>query len=320
MRIAGVGPNKPELHGGALVIDRGVIVATVPHALVQQLRQDRLQSAARGASCIATTGWNVLLHKAAVGSSLRQLRGEQNPGFYKFNGLAGLTDALGLSSAKHQPAVRDMLEFGELYRFDLGDGFEPAPLWTHRFEKTGGEGQGRRLEWSVNHWVYGADVRGELPAGADKTLIFLSPQPAPMVARASPNLTPAQWALWWQFHEALITKRAELLDTDAMTLDESFWLAVAEASGWSNKQKQDLLPRTIARYTDDLIDQLLVQQKGKPWVFKPGRALAGVAEGLKNQELRYRGNSKGGKNKAATREAAMKTGWQKRPKQPKQPK
>lgn len=308
-----VGANAPELEGHSLVLDTGerrgpLNVATVPSELVRGLRKERVDAAMRGAGLIATTGWNMLLHKGAVASSLRQFNGEQHPGLYRFAGYAGMADALGLASAKHRQALPDMLEFGELYRFDLGDGFEPAALWAHRVEKVGGEGQGRRLQWSIHPWVYGADVR-ELPKGAEKELVFLSPQPAPMVAKVSPNLSAAQWALWWQFHSALALRRAELLDTGAMTLDESWWQAVAEAAGWSAKQKLELLPKAIARYTSDLVDQLLEREPGKPWVFKPGRSLGGVAEGLKKQEARFRGNSAGGKAKAKKREERMVSGW-----------
>ena len=244
-----VGANRPELvdiaEGVAeLQLARGVKVATVPSSLVQGLTQERLDSALRGAGLLATAGWNALLHKSAVSSSLRQWNGEQHPGLYRFAGYAGLADALGLSSPKHRQALPDMLEFGECYRFDLGDGFEPAALWSHRVEKVGGEGQGRRLEWNVNPWAYGADVRS-LPDDADKALVFLSPQPAPMVLKASPNLSAAQWSFWWQFHAALMLRRAELFDTGAMTLDASWWESVAEAAGWSEKQKRELLPLSL---------------------------------------------------------------------------
>jgi hypothetical protein len=199
---------------------------------------------------------------------------------------------------------------------DLGDGFEPAALWSHRVEKASGGGQGKRLEWNVNPWVYGADVRN-LPDHADKALVFLSPQPAPMVLKASPNLSAAQWSFWWQFHASLMLRRAELFETGAMTLDASWWESVAEAAGWSGKQKRELLPKAIARYTADLVDQLLERVKGKPWVFTPGRSLEGVAEGLKKQEARFRGNSKGGKNRAKKREARMVNGWKPTPKRTK---
>ena len=316
-----VGPNRPELVYGAgsvpaLQLDRGVNVATVPNSLVQGLAQERLEAALRGAGLIATAGWNALLHKGVVSSSLRQWNGEQHPGLYRFAGYAGMTEALGLSSPKHRQALPDMLEFGELYRFDLGDGFEPAALWSHRVEKASGEGQGKRLEWNVNPWVYGADVRN-LPDHADKALVFLSPQPAPMVLKASPNLSSAQWSFWWQFHASLMRRRAELFETGAMTLDASWWESVAEAAGWSGKQKRELLPKAIARYTADLVDQLLERVKGKPWVFTPGRSLEGVAEGLKKQEARFRGNSKGGKNRAKKREARMVNGWKPTPKRAK---
>ena len=313
-----VGPNRPELVDvagsvPALQLERGVKVATVPGSLVQGLAQERLEAALRGAGLIATAGWNALLHKGVVSSSLRQWNGEQHPGLYRFAGYAGMTEALGLSSPKHRLALPDMLEFGEIYRFDLGDGFEPAALWSHRVEKASGEGQGKRLQWNVNPWVYGADVRN-LPDHADKTLVFLSPQPAPMVLKASPNLSAAQWSFWWQFHAALMVRRAELFDTGAMTLDASWWESVAEAAGWSAKQQRELLPKAIARYTADLVDQLLERVKGKPWVFTPGRSLEGVAEGLKKQEARFRGNSKGGKNRAKKREARMVSGWKPTPK------
>jgi len=312
-----VGPNRPELVDvagsvPALQLERGVKVATVPSSLVQGLAQERLEAALRGAGLIATAGWNALLHKGVVSSSLRQWSGEQHPGLYRFAGYAGMTEALGLSSPKHRLALPDMLEFGEIYRFDLGDGFEPAALWSHRVEKASGEGQGKRLEWNVNPWVYGADVRN-LPAHADKALVFLSPQPAPMVLKASPNLSAAQWSFWWQFHAALTLRRAELFDRGEMTLDERWWDSVAEAAGWSGKQKRELLPKAIARYTADLVDQLLERVPGKPWVFTPGRSLEGVAEGLKKQEARFRGASKGGKLRAKKREERMVSGWKPKP-------
>lgn len=313
-----VGLNRPELVdvGGrapVLQVERGVKVATIPSSLVQGLTQERLDAGLRGAGLIATAGWNALVHKGVVGSSLRQWNGEQHPGLYRFAGYAGLADALGLSSPKHRLALPDMLEFGELYRFDLGDAFEPSPLWTHRVEKVSGGGQGRRLEWNVNPWVYGADVRS-LPDGADKALVFLSPQPAPMVLKASPNLSAAQWSFWWQFHSSLMLCRSELFDTGAMTLDDEWWLAVAESAGWTERQKRDLLPKAIDRYTADLVDQLLERVPNKPAMFTPGRSLEGVAEGLKRQEARFRGNSKGGKNRAKKREARMVSGWKPAPK------